>query len=319
MTWKSAPWLWALVVIPFLAAALIAWARDRRRSGATYADPALIDVRPPRRVRVLRAVAAVMAILATTLGIVAMARPAKAIDGKEERSTVMIAIDTSKSMLKTDLAPTRLAAGVDAANRFLDAAPEDAAIGFVTFAGGATVRVPPVTDRDQVRDALKNLPITEGTAIGDAITASLSSIRSSGALLQTPESAQTSAARILILTDGANSAGSDPLDAAGRAAQLKVPIYTVLLGNDPGRADTLPPSELLGRLAGDTGGIYTQTITEADLGRVFEDIGTSLASVRRLEELTIWPVLGAILALLIAAGALAASELRPAPIVLRAR
>ena len=316
--WRSPMWLWALLVLPLLGAAMIAWARDRTRASAQYADPGLIDLTPARRVRVFRVVAAFLAVLATGLGIVAMARPARSADGTQTRSTIMLAIDTSKSMTKTDIAPTRLAAGVDAARRFLSVAPKEAAIGFVAFAGNAVVRVSPVTDRDEVSRALDNLPITEGTAIGDAVLASLSAIQGSGALAQVPETAETSPARILLLTDGANSAGSPPLDAAARAAELRVPIYTVLLGNDAGRPDELTPSETLSALATQTSGVFTQSVSTQDLRRVFEDIGAALASVQRLEELTVWVVLAAIVALLLAAAAVAASEVRPRPVTFRA-
>ena len=181
----------------------------------------------------------------------------------------------------------------------------------MTFSNGAVVRVSPVTDRGQVSRALNNLPVAEGTAIGDAVVASLSAIQGSGALAQVPASAETSPARILLLTDGANSAGSSPLDAAARAAELRVPVYTMLLGNDPGRPDQLSPSETLSALANQTGGVFTQSTSTQDLRRVFEDIGVALASVQRPEELTVWVVLIAIALLLAAAGALAASELRP--------
>jgi Ca-activated chloride channel homolog len=315
--WRNPHWLWALLALPILIAALIAWARDRKRTSATYADPRLIDLTPSRRVRVLRVVAASFAVLAAGLGIVAMARPARSADGKQARSTIMLAIDTSKSMTKTDIAPNRLAAGVDAARRFLEVAPKESAIGFVTFAGNAVVRVSPVTDRDEVRRALDDLPITEGTAIGDAVQTSLSAIQGSGALAEAPEAAESSPARILLLTDGANSSGSSPLDAATRAATLRVPIYTVLLGNDPGRPGELTPAETLSTLATQTRGIYTQSTSTADLRRVFEDIGVALALVQRLEELTVWFVLAAIIMLLLAAGALAASELRPPPVASR--
>lgn len=318
MIWRSPHWLWALLALPFLAAAMVAWARDRKRAGAAYADSRLIDLTPSRRVRVLRIVAASFALLATGLGVVAMARPARSADGNEARSTIMLAIDTSKSMTKTDISPTRLAAGVDAARRFLEVVPKEAAVGLVTFANNAVVRVSPVTDRDEVNRALDNLPISEGTAIGDAVLASLSAIQGSGALAQVPESAESSPARILLLTDGANSAGSPPLDAAARATALRVPIYTVLLGNDPGRPDELSPTETLSALANQSSGVFTQSTSTQDLRRVFEDIGVSLASVQRFEELTVWVVLAAILALLLAAAALAASELRPRPVASRA-
>ena len=317
MIWKNPHWLWALAVLPFLGAALVAWARDRKRAGARYADPRLIDLTPPRRVRALRLVAATLAVLAVGMGIVAMARPARAADGRENRSTVMLAIDASESMRKTDLSPDRLSAAVAAARRFLSVAPKDAAIGLVTFSNGAVVRVSPSTDRGEVSRALNNLPVAVGTAIGDAVVASLSAIQGSGALSQVPASAETSPARILLLTDGANSAGSSPLDAAARAAELRVPVYTVLLGNDPGRPDQLSPSETLSTLANQTGGVFTQSTSTQDLRRVFEDIGVALASVRRLDELTVWAVLAAIGLLLAAAGALAASEIRPTAVAVR--
>lgn len=315
MTWKDPQWLWALLLLPVLAAALVAWSRDRSRASATYADPRLIDLRPPRRVRVLRTVAATLAVLATGMGIVAMARPAHSANAKEPRSTVMLAIDTSKSMTKTDLTPTRLAAGVQAARRFLAVAPKDAAVGLVTFDNGAKVRVAPTTDRGQVSRALDNLPIGEGTAIGDAVLAALSSIKGSGALAQAPQSSDTSPARILLLTDGANSAGSNPLDAASKATEARVPVYTVLLGNDQGRSGELSPTETLSALANQTGGVFTQSTSTADLKRVFEDIGVAVASVQRLDELTVYAVMAAILLLLAAAGAMAASEVTRPPAV----
>ena len=61
--------------------------------------------------RTLRVVAAILALLAAGSGIVAMARPSRASDSKENRSTIMLAIDTSKSMQKKDLSPDRLSAG----------------------------------------------------------------------------------------------------------------------------------------------------------------------------------------------------------------
>ena len=153
MSCKSPIWLWALLTLPVLVALQFAWGRDRRRARAQYADPSVLDISFPRRVTVLRTLALVAGLLAAASGIVAMARPAVTVEGKERRSTVMLAIDTSKSMEKTDVAPSRLGAGVEAAKRFLDAAPKDAAIGFVTFDNGARVRVSPTTDRDRRCDS----------------------------------------------------------------------------------------------------------------------------------------------------------------------
>ena len=311
MTWNSPHWLWALLLIPVCAVLLVAWGRSRRRASAVYADPGLMDLTPPRRTRVWRAVAAVLALLAATSGILAMARPAVSKESKENRSTVMLAIDTSKSMQKTDVSPSRLQAGVDAAERFLESAPKDTAVGLVTFDAGARVRVSPTTDRNAVRQALKDMPIGVGTAIGDAVQASLQSIQASGALATQPEGTQNSSARILLLTDGANSWGSDPLQAAQRAANLRVPIYTVLLGNDPGRADQLSPQETLSSLANQTGGGFPPSPDSEDLKQVYSHIRSSRASISKLEGLSVWAVLAALGFLLLAGGALMLSESAP--------
>lgn len=311
MTWSDSKWLWALIVVPILGALLWAWGRTRRASSAAYADPALMDLTLPLRARVLRVVAAVLALLAVSSGILAMARPTTSRESKENRSTVMLAIDTSKSMEKTDVAPTRLAAAVEAANRFLDTAPKDAAVGFVTFDSGARVRVAPTTDRSAVRNALTTLPIGVGTAIGDAVQTSLQAIQASGALGTDPADASSSAARILLLTDGDNSWGSDPIEAAQRAADLRVPVYTVLLGDDPGRPGQLSPEETLSTLANQTGGVFTQSLSSEDLKQVYADIGTALASITKDEQLSVWFVLGTLLLLLLAAGTLALAEIAP--------
>jgi hypothetical protein len=84
----------------------------------------------------------------------------------------------------------------------------------------------------------------------------------------------------------------------------RVPIYTILLGDDPGRPDQATPSEVLGDMSARSGGIHAQTTTAADLRRVFADIGGIVAPVEELRELTVWVALGA-LVLLLAAAALA--------------
>src|SRR5262249_34132672 len=73
---------------------------------------------------------------------------------------------------------------------------------------------------------------------------------------------------------------------AQRAKALRVPVYTMLLGDDQGRPDQLSPQETLSNIATTTGGIFTRSTTASDLKRVFSDIGSSIASERKLEELT---------------------------------
>lgn len=308
MTFQSPGWLWALVALPAIAAALALWARSARRAAARWSDPAVMAVGPSRRTRGLRTTAAVLALLAVGAGAVAMARPSVEETTAESRSSVMLTIDVSDSMVKTDLEPSRLAAAIDAAERFSDQAPETTFIGVTTFAEGAEVLLAPTLDRDRLAEVLASLTDTRvGTALGEAVITSLASLAAAGAVADPPPADPSdSPGRILLLTDGANSIrrATSPAAAAERAAADGVPVYTILLGDDPGRPDQPLPAETLSAMATRTGGIFAQTTTTADLQAVFADIGSIVAPVERLRELTVW-VAAAAIALLLAAGVIA--------------
>jgi len=315
MSFQSPDWLWALLLLPVLAVGLVAWARGRRRAAARWAEPGVMAVTPRGRVPVLRAAAAAVALLAVGAGIVALARPSVEETRDEQRSTVMITLDVSDSMLATDLQPNRLGAAVDAAERFLDEAPQDTAAGITTFADRASVVLAPTTDRDDVRRALDEIEGTRvGTALGEAVSVSLTALQAAGAVQEPPPADPSdSPGRILVLTDGANSIrrATSPEAAAQRAASEGVPIYTILLGNDPGRPDQPLPAETLAAMATQTGGVFAQSTTSEDLRAVFADIGSIVAPVDELRELTVW-VVGIAIALMALAAILAGLS-RPRP------
>ncbi len=308
MTWQDPQWLWALLIVPVLAAGLVAWERSRRRAASAYADPALLRVGARPAQRRLRVAAAILALLAVACGPVALAKPSIDRTEKEKRGSVVIAIDASKSMLKTDLQPSRFDAAVAAAKKFLEVAPKKTAIGLVLFNKDARIVVTPVTDREPVLQGLAHPQIGVGTAIGDAVVTGLAALRASGVLNQLPATPAESAGRILLLTDGANSAGLDPALGGERAKALRVPVYTFLLGNDPGRPDQPTPAETLAALATQTGGQYFQSVTTSDLSTVFENLGEHLAPVRRVDELTVYVALGALVLLALAGGLMLLAE-----------
>ena len=252
----------------------------------------------------------VLGIAALGMGAVAMARPAVERDFKERRPTLVLAVDTSQSMLETDVAPNRLEAAKEAIRGLLDAAPKEAAVGLLVFSDGTRAVVAPVTDREPVRRALDTLETREGTAIGDAVVAGIEMLRGARALA--PEgSTDPAPGRILLLTDGVQSAGTvKPQPAGERARAERVPVNTVLLGNDAGREGEEAPDITLSMLASQTGGIFTRSTSASDLARVFEDIGATLATVRRQDELTVYAVLGMLTLLALAAGVFAVGRAR---------
>jgi Ca-activated chloride channel homolog len=312
VSFLSPLWLLALLALPLLALGLRTWERDRRRAAVAFADPTLLPLTGGARARRLRALAGGLALAAFAACALALARPSVAGHATERRNALMVAIDTSQSMRATDVAPTRLEAGVEAARRLLEIAPSTAQIGLVGFANGATVLVAPTRDRGPVRAALAGLSrrVQVGTAIGDGVLASLGALRAAGVLDPLPATPAVSAGRILLLTDGANTVGTEPSVAGERARAARVPVYGVLLGRDPGRPTGPTPAETLSALAGQTGGKYTTTTTSAELVRAFEDIGVSLRRVPKRRELSVFAAAAALVLLAGGAGAAALSRRR---------
>lgn len=314
MTFQVQTWLWALLALPVLAVALVMWGRSRRSAEARYADPDVLPLGPSPRTKAFRIGAGVLALLAVGAGIVALARPSVDAQEDQRQSSVIVALDLSNSMLKDDLEPSRLDAAVDAAKRFVDEAPDGTRVGVLTFADNIEVVLPPEEDPEIVKNALDNLGETrEGTALGEAVVQSLGALSAAGALTPPPESPLTSAGRILVLTDGANSIRKaiPPSEAAARASGLNVPIYTIQLGDDRGRPDQPTPAETLSLMATETGGIYAQTANTEDLRAVFADIGTIIAPVEKLRELTVFAAAASLILVVLAA--LLAVLARPGP------
>jgi tight adherence protein B len=107
--------------------------------------------------------------------------------------TAVLAIDTSDSMdeqLRRSGPTTRLDAAQDAARAFLDSVPDDVRVGLVTFAAEPEVRVPPTTNRDEVRNALDDLETGPDTALYRGVQ---TAVDAAGA---------TGSRSILLLSDG---------------------------------------------------------------------------------------------------------------------
>lgn len=320
LDWEAPRLLWGLVLVPVVGL-LMLWASRRRTRGAErYADPRLMgaSLRPARRPG--RVVAAVLALVALSGGVVALARPYEVATEEKSRATVMLAMDVSDSMKKTDISPTRLAAAQDAARRFIESAPKDVRIGLVAMAGSADVVAAPTTDRTELLTALRERFATTryGTAIGDAISTSLSALRASGALDSAPARPQDSAGRVLVITDGAQVGGSvQPDEGAQMAAAARVPVYTIMIGNDPGVRGQPAPPDTLSQIASTTGGVFAQTATADDLRAVFADMGRVLAPEPETRQYAWIPAAAALGLLILAVAALvgipeAARRPRPA-------
>ena len=240
----------------------------------------------------------ILYLLAATVLLVALARPEATAQVPRDQATIMLVMDTSKSMTSTDVNPSRLKAARAAADTFLGEIPDRFQVGLVTFAGAPSVEALPTTDKDAIRTALRNAPIRDGTAVGDALVRALQASRPRN----TAANAERPPTAILLLTDGASRTGVPPLAAAEQAKREGVPVFTVALASQP------PPE--LQQIAEVTGGQSFTAPTAEELNAVYRDLGSRLTYVEEKRELTSYFMGGAAVLLLLGAAASIAWFLR---------
>ena len=235
--------------------------------------------------------------------VLAIARPVLPVEVPRERATVVVAVDTSVSMRAGDVAPSRIDAATGAARAFVDELPDTFNVGLVTFSGASAVAVAPGTEHGAVLDALQRPTLGPGTAIGDAVLTALAAVRSVDAEAAT----EPPPARVILLSDGANTAGS-PLDAAARTAtEAGVPVSTIAYGTPDGtvtvdgRTQQVPvDAAALADLATASGGQAYTAATGEELQDVYADIGSSIGYRTEQHEITSWLLGGSLLAALAA-------------------
>ena len=296
---------WVLLLLIPLAVGVVWWIiRERRGTGRAaipFADLDLVAIAMPQRRRWVKWLPGTLLVLALTGFTVALARPQAVTDVPRDQGSIMLAVDVSGSMASDDVSPYRLRAAQDAAIRFAQKVPRQFQVGLVAFNGQANVLLPPSTDRDAFKRAVDSLVADGATASGEAIISSLDALRST----QPQNTGKLQEARILLLSDGANTVGTMPQDAAAEAKAAGVPVYTVALGTPEGQLPDgrrVPPDpESLAAVAEITGGQAFESQDADSLSQVYDNLGTFLGTRQVMGEVSSWPA-GIAALLLILAG-----------------
>ncbi len=301
------PWhLLALVVVAVLAVVYVVFQRRRSTYAVRFTNLELLESVAPKRPGWRRHLAAGVQMLALCALVVAWAQPTHEVKVPRERATVMLAIDVSLSMEATDVKPSRIDAAKSAAIAFLGDVPKQFNVGLVTFAGTARVRVAPTTDRTIVANAIDNVALGEGTAIGDAIDASLAGLAD---VPPAPDGADVPAV-IVLMSDGTTTRGTSNAVASQHAVEAGVPVSTIAFGTPTGSV-TLPTGErvsvpadadALAQIAQTTGGTAYEATTSSQLRDVYAAIGSSIGYETSTSSLTPWFVGGSLVGLLLASG-----------------
>ncbi len=316
--------LWLMLALPLLPL-LYRWLLRRRGKPALrFSNLALVREAAGRPWR--RHVPPALMLLAFALLTLAAARPTATLTLPWARTTIMLAMDVSRSMRVSDVKPSRMVAAQDAAKMFLRELPRNIDVGLVTFAGSTQVAQQATLDRAALVSAIDAFQMQIGTAVGNAIVMCLSELfpehginveemtfgpRSGARSIRDfngrerngkPETrpftpvapGSYDSAAIILLSDGRRTMGVDTLEAAKMAADRGVRIYVVGLGTpdghatmDEGMAIYLKLDEpTLREVAQLTGGEYHHAGTAEMLNSVYRQLGSRLQTQTRETELT---------------------------------
>jgi len=173
---KEFIWLFALIgVLVLLFLVLLQWKKIvQKRIGDEKLVQALVSNYSPR----LFIFKFILVAIAMVLGVLAVMNPRKPGGAEKENRKgidVVIALDVSKSMLATDLAPNRLERAKQFVNKLMDEMPDDR-IALVLFAGKAYLQMPLTVDHGAakmfVATAGPDAVPQQGTVVSEALTMS---------------------------------------------------------------------------------------------------------------------------------------------------
>lgn len=275
--------LWLLLVIPVL----LLWYILKHKKQTAVLEISTTDglLKGNQFWTILKHSLFVLRALATTLIIVAMARPQTLDISTKTKTTrgidIVMAIDVSASMLAKDLKPNRLEALKKVASKFINRRPNDR-IGLVEYAGESYTRTPVTSDKGiilkSLRDIKYNTIITGGTAIGMGLATAVNRLKESKAKSRI----------IILLTDGVNNSGFiDPQTASELAVEYGIKTYTIGLGSNGmalspvainngkfqySRIQVEIDEKLLKEIASETGGKYFRATNNKKLEDIYDEI-----------------------------------------------
>jgi Ca-activated chloride channel family protein len=250
--------LLSLLAVPVLVGVYVRQQRRRRRQAVRHSSVALIKAAAPPRRAWRRHVPFALVLGALAVLAVGAARPQVSTEVPISRSAIILALDVSGSMCSTDVPPNRLTAAQAAVRDFVQTQDSSTSIGLVLFSGFAQVAVAPTTDRAPLLRAIDGLTTGRGTTIGAAILKSVDAIAEINPAVRPADPGSTAGAEspgsgaapgaapgpaapprtpgtyapeiVVLLTDGANTTGIEPVPAAEIAAERGVRVYPIGFG-----------------------------------------------------------------------------------------
>ena len=237
----SYPYFGFLFLIPLLGVFFLTFIRQKNaRDLQRFASPEIFGKildDSAARTRLYRGVLRIICLFVLVLALIG---PELGYNWREQKGQgleIVFALDTSKSMLATDIQPSRLERAKLAIKNLL---PQIAGnkVGLVAFAGTAFLQSPLTVDFNGFVASLDGLGVQSiprgGTAIGSALQVCLKAFQSGEAAPKI----------VILMTDGENHEG-DPVALAQAAVKQGINVYTIGIGNPSGV--TIPVTDANGK------------------------------------------------------------------------
>lgn len=280
------PWFFAALALVVLVALAYLRLERRGRARIVFSDISPFKEAPPTARTRLRHLVITLRCLALAALIAALARPQYGNRTQEILSKgidIILVIDTSTSMSQTDLEPDRLGAAKNVILNFIDGRErgmQNDRLGLVVFSRIAFTQCPLTVDYAILKEIVARATFTrkefDGTAIGTAIATATARIKDSPAKSKV----------MILVTDGENNAGIDPMTAAAMAQALKIKIYTIgvvpagffqkvqdrIFGAHLIPSIPMVDETQMKQIASTTGGKYFRAADEEGLQKIFDEI-----------------------------------------------
>ncbi|MDE3207170.1 MAG: VWA domain-containing protein [Acidobacteriota bacterium] len=307
-------WRLAFVAVPavLLVAYLLA-ERSRRKAAVRFSSVDLLASVAPRRPGWQRHIPTAAFLCAMLVLVLAFAQPSRVVRTPKQRATVILTLDTSGSMIATDVSPSRLAAAQQAARQFVQALPKGVQVGLVQFASTANVLVAPTSDRASVTAAIDSLKAQGGTATAAAIRLSVQAVEA----VPVAKGGQKAPGAIVLMSDGSPNIPEPGMslsqsltteEAAARSAGVK--INTIAFGTANGivtiSGEMIPvPADpaAMAQIASSTGGHTFSAQSSGQLKSVYDEIGRAVGYDVAHRDITAWFIAIALALMALAGGA----------------
>ena len=293
-----------LLLIPLFL--FLRWAWNRRLQALRqFGNIELLEQLAARVSRKKQRAKMVMVFFAFTFLIVSLARPQWGT--KETRLVrkgrdIVIALDTSASMLAEDIKPNRMSKAKHELTTLIDRLQGDR-VGIIIFAGEAFVQCPLTPDYAAAKMFLSEVDVGSVPVPGTALDKAIDLARRT--FVETERQYKV----LILLTDGEGTVG-DTVEAAKRAAKAGIQIYPIGIGSISGvpipirdeqgnlvewkkqkngeLVQTRLDEGILLKIAAETGGkFYHANADEFELDKVYEDIERTRAEKEQQSLLTI--------------------------------